>query len=559
MIIRVSRALVVCVLVVAGSWLVLTHPADAAKRASAGGLAQAPSHSSYNRLLGMRSRLGQPARSKLQPGRAHAAIVGGTEISIGQAPWQVAVEALIPEEGALFCGGSIIDESHILTAAHCVFDSNTGEVIPPEDFIVRAGVSNLALVNGIEEQERGVTDASPHPYYVYASDSGRVNPDDVAILTLERPLVFGPEVTPISVVAGGSSLPEGTVVDLAGFGQENPMEPLNGKLYSLGMTLGYARECGGENDAVLLCASGSSGTACNGDSGSALTLGFPSKLIGVVDDYLLVGGQKCSAGAEDAFANVAAPEIQDFIDGAETPPRAPRGGGAVIFEKPINDGSMGCEPGHWSGNPTFIYTFIDTDGQILQQGSSPTYSVPETELSHKILCQVQAVNAGGTGIGRTPGLSAIAAAPPPTQSSTEAGEHDDTIYASDILDVEAMRSFAGGYTDQGPERWYGSRQARLQGHGHMQRAAEGHEHDHERQRQEDGLYDDDHRDCGIFDHRGQDRDRHSEACNVAGRALLKEDRGRLDATLTIRESFVGSASTRREGVRLVLQKTHGAG
>jgi hypothetical protein len=470
----------------------------------------------------------------------------------------VEVEALIPEEGALFCGGSIIDESHILTAAHCVFDSNTGEVIPPEDFIVRAGVSNLALHDGVEEQERGVTNASPHPYYVYASDSGRVNPDDVAILTLEQPLVLGPDVTPVSMVADGSSSPEGTAVNLTGFGQENPMEPFNGKLYSLGMTLGYARECGGENDAVLLCAGASSGTACNGDSGSALTLGFPSKLIGVVDDYLLVGGQKCSAGAEDAFANVAAPEIQDFIDGSETPPRAPRGGGAVIFEKPINDGSMGCEPGHWSGNPTFIYTFIDTDGQILQQGSSSTYSVPETELSHKILCQVQAVNAGGTGIGRTPGLSAIAAAPPPTQPSTEA---DGTTTPSTPPTPSTSRpcevSLAGT-------------QIRVQSGGMaaVKLACRGTGTCRGELKVTSTIAKGKGKKTGstttiigtaAFSMVSGKTATVTVKLNVAGRALLKKDRGRLDSTLTILESFVGSTSTLRESVRLVLQKTHGAG
>jgi hypothetical protein len=51
--------------------------------------------------------------------RARAAIVGGSQISIGQAPWQVAVEAVIPEAGgsSRFCGGSILDSAHILTAA----------------------------------------------------------------------------------------------------------------------------------------------------------------------------------------------------------------------------------------------------------------------------------------------------------------------------------------------------------------------------------------------------------------------------------------------------------
>lgn len=137
-------------------------------------------------------------------------------------------------------------------------------------------------------------------------------------------------------------------------------------------------------------------------------------LAGVEDDGILVSGKRCVAGAENAFADVAAPEIQDFLDGSEEPPRAPRGGRAVIREAPINDGVMSCESGAWSGSPTFTYTFLESStGQILQQGASTAYAVPAAELGHGILCEVQASNAGGTGVGRTPPLQAIAAAPVP--------------------------------------------------------------------------------------------------------------------------------------------------
>jgi hypothetical protein len=349
---------------------------------------------------------------------ARVAIVGGSEISIAQAPWQVAVEAVIREEKSvvrILCGGSILDPAHVVTAAHCVFDSKTDTLIPAEDFIVRSGTADLATV-GAEEQERAVTDVRPDPYYSYAPDSGRVLPDDVAVLALQEPFSLDSATAAIPMMSVGSGPLEGALVNLTGFGQEEPVtEELNGKLYSLDMTIGFSRECGGESDAVLLCASSPSGTPCNGDSGSALTVaGSFTTLVGVEDDYTLVSGKRCVAGAENAFANVAAPEIQDFLDGSESPPRAPRGGGAVIREAPAGDGSMSCAPGSWSGSPTFTYTFFDsTDGQAVQQGASSTYAVPATEVGHTILCEVQASNEGGTGVGRTPGLRAIQAAPIP--------------------------------------------------------------------------------------------------------------------------------------------------
>ena len=335
----------------------------------------------------------------------------------------MAVEATLPSgEGSLLCGGSILDSVHILTAAHCVFDPKTSSTIPPEDFAVLASTADLASPEA-EEQERAVTDVRPHPYYLYAPDSGRVGPDDVAVLTLQEPLTLGPGAATIPLVSPGAGPAEGTPVNLTGFGEENPLsDELNGKLYSLAMAVGWPRECGGENDAVLLCAASVSGSPCNGDSGSALTLGSPAVQVGVADDVDVIDGKRCIAGAESALANVAAPEIQDFLDGSEEPPRAPRGGHAVIREAPINDGVMSCEAGTWNGDPTYTYMFLDdTDGQVLQQGESTTYPVPVTELGHMILCEVQASNAGGTGVGRTPGLSATAAAPISQQPTTPAG------------------------------------------------------------------------------------------------------------------------------------------
>ncbi len=70
---------------------------------------------------------------------ARAAIVGGSRVAIEQAPWQVVVIAFISETEALICGGSILDETEVLTAGHCVFNPSSKTRIPPEDIVVGAG------------------------------------------------------------------------------------------------------------------------------------------------------------------------------------------------------------------------------------------------------------------------------------------------------------------------------------------------------------------------------------------------------------------------------------
>uniref|UniRef100_A0A8C0U5T1 Coagulation factor Xa n=1 Tax=Cyanistes caeruleus TaxID=156563 RepID=A0A8C0U5T1_CYACU len=47
-------------------------------------------------------------------------IVGGDECPPGQCPWQA---VLIDEEGEEFCGGTVLSENFILTAAHCINQS----------------------------------------------------------------------------------------------------------------------------------------------------------------------------------------------------------------------------------------------------------------------------------------------------------------------------------------------------------------------------------------------------------------------------------------------------
>jgi secreted trypsin-like serine protease len=49
--------------------------------------------------------------------RRHQRISDGTEAVLGEFPWQVSLQ--YKEGGIPFCGGIILDETHILTAAHC--------------------------------------------------------------------------------------------------------------------------------------------------------------------------------------------------------------------------------------------------------------------------------------------------------------------------------------------------------------------------------------------------------------------------------------------------------
>lgn len=320
--------------------------------------------------------------------------------------------AFIPISGTeylvLLCGGSIIDETHVVTAGHCMFDPETNTRVPAKDVLVVAGTSNMEVAEP-EEQEIETEDIRVHPYFEYSIGAGAS--DDIAVLALSEHLKFDSSVQPISLAAAAPG--EGAQVNLTGFGRESPSVKAEGPLHSLGMTVGFSRPCGGEADAVFLCASSAGGSGCAGDSGSGLTSGSIATLVGVMDTDELVGGESCLPGSNNGFVNIAAPEIRDFIEGSETPPRAPRGGGAVIRAVLEVGHAMTCEPGSWTGSPTFVYTFVNSvNQQTLQSGPSQTYQLTAADVGRTIYCQVSASNSGGTGVGMTPALSAIKASPP---------------------------------------------------------------------------------------------------------------------------------------------------
>lgn len=361
----------------------------------------------------------RPARSGLAP-RARASITGGHGITIETASWQVAVVAFDPtEEGGeevKACGGVIIGEQKVLTTAECIYNFEKIPTLPvaAADVYVVAGQAN---VNRAEAKTTGVrvSELEQHPYFAVNSPASA---DDLALLKLEKPLTLGgPTQNAIGLVGENAILPEGTNVGLAAFGETSA--PGNfGALNWLGMTLTFPRRCGGEDDALYLCASTPTGSVCFGDFGSGLELPeSPTKLAGITD-YVQSGGA-CSDGAIGFFANLAAPEIRDWItEGNREPPQAPRGGGAVIRGVLSVGHPLTCEPGSWLPNPTITILFVDSSGGIiLQAGSSETYQLTSADVGRTIYCEVRATTAGGTGFGRTEALEPIKPASLPLASA----------------------------------------------------------------------------------------------------------------------------------------------
>lgn len=113
-------------------------------------------------------------------------IVGGQEATPGEIPWQVALVA--QPTGDLFCGGSILSESWVITAAHCL-----AELRGP--FSVRVGEHNIYINEGTEK-EHEVLEQHVHPRY---NASLSLYNHDLALLHLKTPITFSKTVRPICI------------------------------------------------------------------------------------------------------------------------------------------------------------------------------------------------------------------------------------------------------------------------------------------------------------------------------------------------------------------------
>ena len=333
---------------------------------------------------------------------AHPTIVGGTQVAITAVPWQVYIRTADKA-----CGGSVIDARRVLTAAHCITD---GTALKPADGVtVLAGASDYTTWTPGEPPPAGtqvVTAASlrAHPYYVPAPYVA----DDVGVITLATPLDLSTARTkPIALAPVGAAPQPGAAVQASGYGKQSPDKDPDGKLYAANLTAMSDVDClttmTPNQSAGVLCANGPAGSAtCSGDSGGPLTAG--GVLVGVVS--ATSGQAPCTGAAPGLYADVATPEIRAFIDGSATPPRAPRLGDQVALttlRPPLVGSPMRCGPGTWADAATVTYTFMDEGSrQPLQSGADTAFTPLAAHLGKPISCVVQAANAGGVSVARTP-------------------------------------------------------------------------------------------------------------------------------------------------------------
>jgi len=136
-------------------------------------------------------------------------IIAGSKSKVGQWPWLIGIhKAYVP---GVICGGSILDETTVITAAHCFGSSQR-----PSDFTVLIGETNLRAIRS--EQKFRVVSIRPHRGYVYRM--GPDSPNDIAIMKLGRKIKFSDKIKPVALPSGPTDKAKvGTSCNAGGWGR----------------------------------------------------------------------------------------------------------------------------------------------------------------------------------------------------------------------------------------------------------------------------------------------------------------------------------------------------
>jgi len=238
-------------------------------------------------------------------------IVGGVETEENEYPWQVALTMDDPMT-RLNCGGSLIDDRTVLTAAHCTAS------VSADRLGVWVGLHDWR-VQGELQEHIGVEEKLEHDEYEFPDN-------DFALLKLNKRVEWRNEAQPLCLPETKSDLYEGDMATVTGWGRlwknETSTGPATDELREVDVKIISNNQCYEQYSKLgyritdnMLCATEENGNggkdSCSGDSGGPLFLERKGVEVKGNKQYEQVGvvswGTKCALKeAPGVYARVTA-------------------------------------------------------------------------------------------------------------------------------------------------------------------------------------------------------------------------------------------------------------
>nr|ABZ04009.1 serine protease 1 [Costelytra zealandica] len=224
--------------------------------------------------------------------RLDGRIVGGEDIDITDAPYQISLLFF----GSHLCGGSIIAEQWVITAAHCTEG---------------AGASAYGVRSGSSIRNSGGTVSAISALYQNPSFDWDSLDNDISVLQLSAPLTLSSTAAIIALPSLNQEIPVGVDSFVTGWGALYEGGPAPFQLQGVTVPTVSLAACRAVYGAAvtdrMMCAGLPEGgrDACQGDSGGPLVI--ESVLIGLTS-----WGAGCARpGYPGVYASV--PALRDYI------------------------------------------------------------------------------------------------------------------------------------------------------------------------------------------------------------------------------------------------------
>ncbi|KAK2725792.1 hypothetical protein QYM36_000320, partial [Artemia franciscana] len=194
-------------------------------------------------------------------------IVGGVEAAQGEFPFLVSIQSIYDGTPSHFCGGTLVNETWILTAAHCAKGHD------PSDLQIVGGELDLLNHSSHEQIRLGKRIVINFDYelneFMY----------DIAMIEVAEPFEFNDQIVSAELSSQGQDTSRDEILTVIGWGALEEEGPLSNKLQKVEVPAWDDQDCIDayytifyDVDPTMICAGLEEGgkDACQGDSGGPL-------------------------------------------------------------------------------------------------------------------------------------------------------------------------------------------------------------------------------------------------------------------------------------------------